>query len=487
MLLSSCELELLNKKYEDFELQILSINDLHGFIVQDEYGLNGISNLSYKINSIREENDVDDVLLLANGDMFQGTAVSNMTKGKLVIDCMNMIEFDMMGIGNHEFDWGIEEILKYFDGDIGNGEADFPLLNANIYNKADNTLLAIDNGNVCEYKIVDKNGLKVCLISYGGDYGSSIESSKIEDYRIDTDITNSVNNICKALKEQGLCDVVVVNVHYGSGNKNVEDYYINKELARLKCANGAYVVDAVINGHTHQPYYGIIERDGVGMPVVQAASYNEYLGNISLSIDMETKEVYASNVKLIDISNETNYDYELESYLDLAISDLELTNLCCAGETVYYKSSLQNWIGSVGLSITGADVYVSNTGGIRTNGNITRGEYVNVADVWEISPFDNNIMLVEVEYSKIKTLLSSNSVYYSSKVPLQYGQIYTFAIDNYVYGFSQMDNVRSDKDIDTGLIIRDYLIEDLSIRGNMNIDFNPISDYSAVVGLKYNK
>lgn len=85
-----------------------------------------------------------------------------MTNGLAVIECMNMMNFDVMGIGNHEFDWEIDTILQYFDGNTENGEANFPLLNANIYLYSDDSLLTVFGGmyfnipllNVKEFKLV---------------------------------------------------------------------------------------------------------------------------------------------------------------------------------------------------------------------------------------------------------------------------------------------------------------------------------------------
>ena len=117
---------------EIFDLNIFELNDTHGYIEQNEHGKGGLSNVAKMIDDVRYQNTLDDVVLIANGDMFQGTAISNVTDGLSVIEAMNEMDFDMMGIGNHEFDWGINKILRYFDNDATNGEANFPLINKQI-------------------------------------------------------------------------------------------------------------------------------------------------------------------------------------------------------------------------------------------------------------------------------------------------------------------------------------------------------------------
>ena len=99
-----------------------SFNDLHGAIEENgkEPGLS-------KLSSYLKANFTNDDILLANGDMWQGNGESNLNKGKLITEWMNLEGFDAMGIGNHDFDWG-QEALK------ANKEiANFPFLAANVY------------------------------------------------------------------------------------------------------------------------------------------------------------------------------------------------------------------------------------------------------------------------------------------------------------------------------------------------------------------
>ncbi|HEY8365162.1 MAG TPA: hypothetical protein VIK84_06280 [Haloplasmataceae bacterium] len=110
--------------------------------------------------------------------MFQGTAISNMSYGLSVVEAMNQMQFDAMGIGNHEFAWGIDVILNYFDGNLDNGEANFPLLNANIYDAETDSLLTVEGGNVFDSTIINREGIQVGLICYVGNVYSSISYDK---------------------------------------------------------------------------------------------------------------------------------------------------------------------------------------------------------------------------------------------------------------------------------------------------------------------
>lgn len=469
-----------NRSNSVLELSILEVNDLHGYLEQQN-GITGISNLAYIINSIRNETALDDIVLIANGDMFQGTGISNITRGKAVIDCMNAMDFDVMGLGNHEFDWGLDEILKYFDGDTTNGEANFPLLNANVYLKETNELVMIQNGNMFEYKIIDKSGVKVAILSYIGNIITSIAHERSEAYYFDNTIAESVEKIAKPLKENGLADIVIVNIHDGDST-GAESYSVNLQLAQLTYFDG-WLVDAVINGHTHTRYTGMISREGVAMPVVQAQSYCRYLGRINLSIDMETKKVVsAESLYLSNYSRE--YDSEVQSILDDAISAIDNEEFCVLGDDVSHTSDLQKWHGYTAIQATGADVFVSNVGGIRATGGIQKGEVINLFQLYEISPFDNVIYLMTTTQSNAARLLSSSSIFYVTKndMTLESNQQYTFAIISYVYFWSQLDSVRSSADIQTELVIRDLLIEDLRYRRDHSVSFNPVTNPNSMLG-----
>ena len=103
-------------------ITILHTNDVHSHIdpIQaDNIGnihIGGFARRKTYIDKVR--NEVDNLLVLECGDMFQGSAISNMTQGGVVVDCMNEIGFDAMAVGNHGFDWGVDIIEKYNDKTI---------------------------------------------------------------------------------------------------------------------------------------------------------------------------------------------------------------------------------------------------------------------------------------------------------------------------------------------------------------------------------
>ena len=147
-------------------LHIYTLNDFHGMIFPSEDSA-GISKIGKYLIDRKKENK-ESTLIISSGDMFQGSAVSNMSKGMVVVSLMNIIEFDAMTIGNHEFDWTIDTILKYNDNNTGNGELNCKYLACNIICK--------DTGDLAPwakpYEVINRGKYKIGIL---GMIGSNLE------------------------------------------------------------------------------------------------------------------------------------------------------------------------------------------------------------------------------------------------------------------------------------------------------------------------
>ncbi|MBO5837707.1 MAG: metallophosphoesterase, partial [Oscillospiraceae bacterium] len=103
-----------------------NLNDIHGKL-DDADTHPGLDELSTYLADVKQTDD--HTVLLSSGDMWQGSAESNLTKGLIMTDWMNQMGFSAMAMGNHEYDWGeapIEENDK---------QAQFPFLAINIYDR----------------------------------------------------------------------------------------------------------------------------------------------------------------------------------------------------------------------------------------------------------------------------------------------------------------------------------------------------------------
>jgi len=469
----------------EVNLSFVAINDIHGTIEQNADGLYGLSNTAEVIDSFSAnygKNDRlrDDVILFGNGDMFQGTAISNMSKGQAVIDAMNEMGFDGMGLGNHEFDWGLDVITAYFDGDASNGEANFPLIAANVYKKSASGYVAdvSEDDNVVNGVVVNKSGVKVGLIGVIGPCENSILASRVEDYSFTHEyIAERVKTVATELKSEG-AQIISLNVHYSE--------YYNNDFANIKNGDD-YLIDVIFNGHSHQKYKTSETRgDGYTVPVVQGGSNNGAISYVKLTYNTENatfkvKDYGYRNITGNDKAFDKNVEYTIRNYKTRLIDSLPV--LAVSGVTVRSGRDLAGYTGAVMTSAFGTDYAVSNYGGLRSNGNIVKGKKIKEDAFYKIIPFDNVVYVMEMQGTGLYRLFNEQSDYdyFGTKSGAKTlstleadESYYTVAIIDYVYTGNYFDPYRQyvRNDVSTTITLRDVLVADAALHGKNNIEWS---------------
>lgn len=381
-------------------LTIYALNDFHGVLFENsKYA--GISKLGEYITS----NKNDGTIVVSSGDMFQGTAVSSMTRGRSVVDCMNYIGFDAMAIGNHEFDWGIDVVMKYQDGNLDNGEASFPFLCCNCTDLNTNEL-----ASWCKpYTVIERLGVKIGLIGViGSDEESSITPSFVEGYDF-TDEVVAIKKYTKILREDEGCNLVFILCHLDTSS-------INQKLVSF---TGEYRIDAIFNGHTHQAYYGDYKRDdGSVVPYIQSGCYGAYLGKINIMYDRDQDKVIgASSMNYNALSKCKNESDDInniltnyQEYIDIANQELGKTGITITRDIGGV------WAATVLKEFGEGDVGICNVGGIRSNAfPMAKDSMINYDNIFAMMPFENTIVKCELLGSDLIRFFS-NSYYVSDNV-----------------------------------------------------------------------
>lgn len=439
------------------KVNFLMINDTHGAFTDSSSGYS-IGRVDSLVDDLTSKNG--DYILIHNGDAFQGSYVSSTTYGLPLIEALNKMNFDCFVLGNHEFDWGIDKIAAYADGNLSNGEANFPFLGANIYYKGTTTRPAwID-----PYTVVEYGDLKVGII---GVIGDSQESSILTRYVADYDFVNPINIIkehANTLKTEVNCDVVVVATH---------DYddYLNQQIASL---SGNSEIDAIFCAHTHQYINESVKRsDGEIIPIVQNYHKNNLASEVVIELDdngnydsFKTSFHYPSQYAISSDINEiiNNYQQMIKESNESLGSTSRYLNKDMLG--VYATDAMLEWDYSE-YNFKDVDISIINTGGIRAtidSGDITR------ADVFEVFPFNNMIVLVNMSGKDLKSLCRNNDSYLYIDVVdtigtynnLDDNTIYQLAVIDYVFEgtyYTEFSKLDQDDYIQTDIILRDELME----------------------------
>ena len=237
-------------------VEFYAINDFHGTWERMAQFSGYLSQQKAKGNTV----------LINSGDMFQGSMESNSNYGALLAACMDDTNFDAFTYGNHEFDWGLDNLKQL----ASNSET--PYLGANIYNWDRNTgwgEFASDLAKEYVIKEMD-NGLKVGIIGViGKDQITSISSQLVQTIGF-KDPKEVVPALSEKLRGELGCDLVIVSAHTNQDTFLKDSTWDITEYA-----------DAVFCAHTHQDE--TTTKNGV--PFIQAKAYGQQASYVSLTVD----------------------------------------------------------------------------------------------------------------------------------------------------------------------------------------------------------
>ncbi|RWZ58046.1 multifunctional 2',3'-cyclic-nucleotide 2'-phosphodiesterase/5'-nucleotidase/3'-nucleotidase [Halobacillus fulvus] len=393
-------------------IDILSTNDIHGHITQNEsYQQGGMAIIGGVVEDFRSVND-DGTVVLDGGDTMQGTLISNSFEGKSTIETLNDIGYDAGAIGNHEFDWGVDVLKQRLT------DATYPILGANIFEDATN-----DRPDWAKpYTIVEKGGYKIGIIGFATPQTPQTTlSTHVEGLNFPTPAPIA-KELAAELEAQG-ADIVMVTSHLPGWHEEESDKIMG-ELAELANASEGGL-DALVGGHSHERVAGHVN----GIPVVEAHRYTNAIGHIQLFVDRDTEEIYDSEVAMLetydhlagkDESVQEIVDYYKEQVEEVKSEVVSTTEGPITRDRKYGDlgvSQLGNMITDAMRERANADIAFQNSGGIRDNinaGDITYGE------VFEVLPFDNYNVTAEMTAEQLHALLEGPAADDSNFMKIQF-------------------------------------------------------------------
>lgn len=271
--------------FADYTLTILHINDWHSRIESnnrfestcsaEEEGkgecIGGAARLVTAIAERRKALEGQNLLLLNGGDNFQGSLFYTTYKGKAEAEFLNLMKFDAMTVGNHEFDDGEDALVPFLE------EIKFPVLSANVLASAKSGV----GDRIKPSMVIEVGGQKIGIVGAVTNDTPEIASPGPE-ILISNDL-NAIKAEVDKLKAEGVNKIIALT-HVG--------YPRDKELiAKIPG------VDVVVGGHSHSllsntdakaegPYPTMVDNpEGYKVPVTQAASYSKYLGEFKVVFD----------------------------------------------------------------------------------------------------------------------------------------------------------------------------------------------------------
>ncbi|MCU6790896.1 5'-nucleotidase C-terminal domain-containing protein [Paenibacillus sp. WQ 127069] len=366
-------------------ITILHTNDIHSRVEESTDSI-GYAKLSTLLKQTKAVNP--NTLMIDAGDTFHGQTISNLVRGESIVKIMNLIGYDVMTAGNHDFNYGSARLVELAK------QANFPILGANV-KKTDGSRLLGTN------LIKEVNGVKI------GIFGLTTPETAYKTHPNNVEGITFADPVQEAKAQvaelRSKVDIIIAISHLGVDATSID--------TSKKVAEQVPGIDVIIDGHSHT----VMEKGMMvgSVLIAQTGEYGKNIGKIQLNIEngklssknaslITRKEAdqFQADPAVLDVIN--NVKKEQETVLSQVVGTT--SDKLIGDRTIVRKgeSNLGNLITNAMLSETGADVAITNGGGIRASieaGQITKGDIITVL------PFGNYIQTKKVKGSDIKAAL----------------------------------------------------------------------------------
>ncbi|MDX6751588.1 bifunctional UDP-sugar hydrolase/5'-nucleotidase [Geminicoccaceae bacterium 1502E] len=370
---------------EPVRLTILQVNDWDR--MEEQQGRGGFA----RFMTILEEEDAasQEVLLVHSGDMLSPSLLSGFDKGAHMIELMNRVPLDVMVVGNHEFDFGPEVARQRI------AEARFPVLGTNIASGSGEPMPGTERSLMLEV-----SGFRLGF--FGITTPATLTASSPGGYSF-APVLETARAMAQELRGQG-ADLVLAVTHTG----REEDFAMFDEG----------VADIILTGHDHD--LRLLYNGRTAM--MESGSQAEYVGAMDLVLERTEKDgksrvtwrpsfrtldsaAYAPHpegVKLV-AAYEERLSGELDKVAGTTLTPLDSRRAAVRSE----ETAIGNLIADAMRTAVGADVAITNGGGIRGDRLYEAGTVLTRRDVQSELPFGNKTVKLEVSGADIVTALEN--------------------------------------------------------------------------------
>ncbi len=268
LILCACAVSMTAQK----KLVILHTNDTHSCIMPlnphlADTAMADRGGYLRRVAMVREERKKDpDLLLFDSGDFSQGSPYYTLFKGDVEVGLMNEMKYDAATIGNHEFDFGLDNMVRLFK------KAKFPIVCSN-YDFTGTELANI----VKPYVVLKRKGLKIGVFGVCPEMAGLVSEANYGCLKY-LDPIEKANEMAELLKKKEKCDVVICLSHLGWNIDGTDD---------TELVPGTRNIDLVLGGHSHT-YFRQLEYlknlDGEEVPVDQNGKSAIWVGKMVMDV-----------------------------------------------------------------------------------------------------------------------------------------------------------------------------------------------------------
>ena len=391
----------INEISSDDDIIILFTNDVHCSI-DENIGYAGLS--AYKKDM---EGKYKYVVLADCGDFSQGSYEGAVSKGECIVELMNAVGYDFAVIGNHEFDFGMEQLEK----NIRNLDAQF--LNCNVTYTGDGEDWLGENTKPYEIKTFGRTKVAFIGISTPWSVTTSTPTYFMEDGKYVYDFCGNAGadyfyaNVQKNVdecREKG-ADFVVILSHLGVATD------ADSPFTSLELIENTTGIDAVLDAHTHVEASCWIQRNKDGEDVLLSSTGTKLanIGKLVLSQDGTASVGYVDSYAEKDdaVAEKIASVHSLfDEQMNAVVGHTDMVLSCSDGDGIRMVRSRELAIGDFVADayriIGGADIGMCNGGGIRAD--LPSGD-ITYRDIIAVNPYGNTLCVVKVTGAEIVDML----------------------------------------------------------------------------------
>ena len=400
----------------DYTLNIVHINDLHSRIepisrfnstcgAEDNAEgkcFGGVARVKTMIDQLRGELEGENYLVIDAGDQFQGSLFFMTYSGAAAAEMMNEIGFDVMAVGNHEFNLGDEPLAAFID------TVNHPVLGGNLSIGEASPL----SGKMGDTLVLERGGERIGFVSVVAT--DTKELSSPSDAVTFNDAIESLKEDVAALEADGV-DKIIAITHVG--------YNLDQQIAAEVPG-----IDAVIGGHSHTylsasdpdrsgPYPTMVSQGDNLVPVVQAGAFSKYVGHLELNFDDAGVVTYASGDTILLDASVAEDEALVARVAELGAPIEEMKNEIVAESTEIIEGDrsvcrarecqMGNLVTDAMLDRVadqGVEIAFQNGGGLRAT--IDAGE-ISMGEVLTVLPFQNTLSTFQVTGATVLAALEN--------------------------------------------------------------------------------
>jgi 2',3'-cyclic-nucleotide 2'-phosphodiesterase/3'-nucleotidase len=400
-------------------ITVLETSDLHVNLLpwnyaKGEEGDWGLARVATRVRQIRAT--APNVLLLDGGDTIQGAPAGWLEARRPsggphpMAAAMNALGYDAMAVGNHEFNFGLDVLRR------AQKDSSFPWLSANTRNAA------TGSAAFPEYLVKDVRGIRVGILGLTTPNIPGWEPAANRPGLSWEDPVDTARHLVPVLRGKQRCDVVVVLIHSGleaepgTGEPNGTE----QENRVVALATEVPGIDLILTGHTHRklPLTRIH-----GVPVIQPGRWGEALARVDLVVERskgQARVVEVTGTLLLSDSSVAT-DPEVAAiarpYHERALAYLNEPLAIASGPFPGERARLEDTalldlVNETQLAATGADLSLTSLLPFRFEG--WEAGPVTVRQVYALYPYENQLVVVEIDGARLKSVLEHAATFYGS-------------------------------------------------------------------------